>query len=391
MKRIFAAPYALVIVFALGLTILAQTDDVDALKAQGRALIATQKFLDALPIYEKLAKLAPKDSEVFRNLGFSLLAQATNTRDAATARQLRVRAREAFVRAHDLGDDSLMVKGIIDGLPVDGAPGAGFSDNAEANRAMQEAEAFFSQGKLDDAFKSYQKALALDPRCYYAALFSGDVMTQGGNWDEAEKWYQRAIGINPYIETAYRYSATPFMRQKKFDQARDRYVEAFIVSPYDKLARSGIVQWSETTQTPIGHPKIDIPRTTTGPDGKPNTTINVTGAEDGSMGWAAYTATRDVWKLSKFAKVYPGERTYRHSVGEEADALRQVVSAARSLKPKQLNGQIALIEKMDKDGVLEAFVLMALADRDIAREYDDYLRAHRDKLRQYVVNYVIGK
>ena len=216
-------------------------------------------------------------------------------------------------------------------------------------------------------------------------------MTQTEKWDEAEKWYQRAISINPYIETAYRYSATPFMRQQKYDQARERYIEAFIVNPYDKLARSGIVQWAQTTKTPVGHPKLDIPETSTGPDGKPKTTINLSIADDGSMGWIAYTTTREAWKTVKFAKTFPNEKTYRHSVAEEADALRQVVSTARSMKPKQLNGQIALIERMDKDGVLEAFVLMALADRDIAREYEDYLHAHRDKLRQYVVNYVIQK
>ncbi|MFL6373153.1 MAG: tetratricopeptide repeat protein, partial [Pyrinomonadaceae bacterium] len=275
MKRMAVALSASVLALTLCLSIAAQNDDVEGLKAQGRALVEKQNFIDALPIYEKLAKLAPKDSEVFRNLGFALLSQAANTRDEASAKQLRVRARDTFILARDLGDTSLMVGGIIDGLPADGSPGAGFSDNAAANKTMEEAEALFTQGKLDDAFKAYQKALALDPRCYLAAVFSGDVMLQSGKFDEAEKWYQRAISIDPYKETAYRYSATPLMKQQKYDQARDRYVEAFIVDPYNKLARSGIVSWAQTTHTGLGHPKIDIPETTTGSDGKPNTTINL--------------------------------------------------------------------------------------------------------------------
>ncbi|MFL6375436.1 MAG: hypothetical protein ACJ73D_12270, partial [Pyrinomonadaceae bacterium] len=120
-------------------------------------------------------------------------------------------------------------------------------------------------------------------------------------------------------------------------------------------------------------------------------TINLSMADDGSMAWIAYSSTREDWRKTKFAKAFPKEKTYRHSMTEEVDALRSVVSVARSTKPKQLNSQIAMLEKMDKDGVLEAFVLMARPDEGIAQDYDDYLHAHRDKLRQYVVNYVIQK
>lgn len=369
----------------------AQGDDVAALRAQGQKLVDEIKYTEAVPVYERLVKLAPEDVTAWRNLGSSLLGQAATVKVDAESRQLRIRAREAFIKANKLGDTSLFVQGMIDGIPANGAPPAGYSDNATANKAMQEAESLFAQGKMDEAFQAYQKALTLDPRCYYAALFSGDVMLQTGKFDEAEKWYQRAISIDPFKETAYRYSATPMMRQQQFDQARDRYVEAFILDPYDKLARSGIVQWAQATNAGLGHPKIDIPETKTGPDGKPTTNITLTTADDGSMAWIAYTNTRDDWQKSKFTKTFPKEKTYRHTMAEETAALRSVVSMARSLKPKQLNTQIALLEKMDKDGVLEAFVLMARADEGISGDYDDYMHAHRDKLRQYVLNYVIQK
>src|SRR5439155_311733 len=110
-----------------------------------------------------------------------LLGQAANTQDAAVRREIRIKARQAFVTAQDLGDTSLLIKGMLDGLPEDGRDAEGFSDNAEANKAMQRAEGFFGSGKMDEAFKAYQEALSLDPRCYFAALFSGDVMMQGKN------------------------------------------------------------------------------------------------------------------------------------------------------------------------------------------------------------------
>jgi tetratricopeptide (TPR) repeat protein len=196
-SRVSALPCALIVLTLLVGFAHGQSEDVTALRAQGQLLLDQYKYVDAVPIYERLVKLIPDDPIAWRNLASSLLAQATSVKDEANSRQTRIRAREAFVKANQLGEDSLFVKGMIDGIPADGAPPSGFSDNAAANKLMQEAESSFAQGKMDDAFASYQKALALDPQCYYAALFSGDVMLQAEKFDDAEKWYQRAITIDP--------------------------------------------------------------------------------------------------------------------------------------------------------------------------------------------------
>ena len=217
----------------------AQTNDAAALKLEAKALFDAQKMTQALPLYERLAQLRPDDQDVHWHLGFSLLGQATNTIDNDARRQLRIRARAAFVKANQLGDKSQLVLGLIEGLPADGSDNAGFSDNAEANKLMQKGEAAFTSGKMDEALSHYQNALKMDPNCYHAALFSGDVNMQKGNSSEAEVWYQKAISIDPYVETAYRYSATPLMKLKKYDEARDRYIEAFIVDPYGPKSRSG--------------------------------------------------------------------------------------------------------------------------------------------------------
>jgi tetratricopeptide (TPR) repeat protein len=384
--------FVLTTMFVLAAAVTAQNEDPAALRIRGKALIDAQKFTEALPVYETLVKAYPSDPEIARDLAFALLGQSANTEDPAVRRLLRIRSRETFVKAKDLGDDSLLVKGLIEGLPVDGADPSGFSDNAEANKAMQRAEALFTQGKLEAAFDEYQNALKLDPRCYHAALFSGDVKMQTQKYDEAEKWYQRVIAIDPYLETAYRYSATPLMKQGKINEARDRYIQAYITAPYNKLAVSGLVQWAQVTKAGLGHPRVDVPETKIGADGKQNTTININPlADDGSMAWIAYTATRDTWKKEKFAKTFPGERAYRHSLAEEADALRSVVEMAKTLKPKTLNSQIAVLAQLDKDGALESFILLARPDDDIANEQPAYLRANRAKLVQYVQKYVIQK
>ncbi len=40
-------------------------------------------------------------------------------------------------------------------------------------------------------------------------------------------------------------------------------------------------------------------------------------------------------------------------------------------------------------GLLEAYVLLARADRGLAQDYPQYLQNNRDKLRRYVVEYVL--
>jgi len=258
---------------------------------------------------------------------------------------------------------------------------------------MSQAEALFAQGKLDDALKNYQMALELDPKTYHAALFSGDVYMQKGNLEQAEVWYQRAIAIDPNRETAYRYSATPLMKQGKTMEARDRYIEAFITEPYSRFARAGLIQWAQVTNASLAHPTIEIP-TDVKFDEKGDARINVDTStlskDDGSFAWISYGASRSIWRKEKFAKTFPNEKTYRHSLLEEADALRSVIALAIADKnTKSLNPSLAKLKKLNDEGLLEAYLLLARADDGIARDHPAYLRDNREKLRRYMIDYVL--
>ncbi len=107
-----------------------------------------------------------------------------------------------------------------------------------------------------------------------------------------------------------------------------------------------------------------------------------------SASWLAYLATRESWKKERFAKVFPKETAYRHSLQEEAEALRAAIAAAT--QGKSTDPQLQLLAKMDSDGVLEAFVLMARADNGIAADHPEFLKNNRPSLRKYIANYVIS-
>ncbi|HEX7174779.1 MAG TPA: tetratricopeptide repeat protein [Pyrinomonadaceae bacterium] len=378
------------------MAIVAQSgESIQDLKQKAADLTKQQKYTEALPILQKLAIAEPNDPETHFYLGFALIAQANVTKDDAARKALRVRARNAFIRSKELGIQEPVIEALIQNTPADGSDGKTFSQHAEANKLMAEAEALFSQGKLDDALGNYQKALQLDPKIYEAALFSGDVHNHRGDFQQAETWYQKAIAIDPTRETAYRYSATPLMKQRKYDQARDRYVEAYISEPYNKYSVAGLTQWAQATNTKLAHPAIDIPTNVTF-DEKGDAKINLDvsalfgGKDDGSFAWISYGATRSTWRKETFAKTFPQEKAYRHSLAEEADALRSVVAVATGDKSvKKLSPSMAKLKKLNDEGLLEAYILLARPDEGIAGDHPAYLKRDRDKLRRYVVEYVL--
>jgi tetratricopeptide (TPR) repeat protein len=379
------------------LSAYAQTDTtLEQLKQQVGELSRQTRYTEALPLLEKIVAAEPKNAEMVFHLGFALVAQANTTTKTADRQALRVRARNAFIRAKELGIGEPIVEALIQSLPPDGSDTGSFSKNLRANAVMVEAESFFGQGKLDEALNNYQKALSLDPKLYHAALFSGDVYMQRGDLSQASAWYEKAIAIDPTIETAYRYSATPLMKQGRIDEARERYIEAFITEPYNRFARAGLIQWAQVTKTTLAHPQIDVPAKVTF-DGKGDANVSLdAGAlstpDDGSFAWIIYGGTRSVWRKEKFAKTFPNERVYRHSLAEEAAALRSVVSlATRDQKTRTLSPSLAKLKQLDEEGLLEAYILLAQPDEGIAADHPAYLKANREKLHRYVALHVIGK
>lgn len=129
-----------------------------------------------------------------------------------------------------------------------------------------------------------------------------------------------------------------------------------------------------------------------------NTTLTVDPktltSNDGSNYWLMYDLTRVEWEKGKFAQAFPAEKIYRHSLRKEAAALRMVAEFAakdvKSGKIKPLEPALATLVKLYDDGLLEAYVLVGRADQGIAQDYVEYRQANRDKLRRYLIEYVVG-
>ena len=183
------------------------------------------------------------------------------------------------------------------------------------------------------------------------------------------------------------------MKQHKYDEALERYLEAYITEPYNRFPIAGLTQWAQETNRSLAHPKIDIP-TNVKFDEKGDVKIDLDasallgGKDDGSFAWISYGTTRSLWRKEKFRQTHPAEEEYRHTLAEEADALRSVISMATADKKIQLSPSLTKLKKLNDEGLLEAYILLARSDAGIAMDHPAYLKTNRDKLRRYVVDYV---
>lgn len=368
-------------------------ESYDVERQRAFQLFDEHKLIDALPLLEKLAVAKPDDIAVLERLSFALAAKSVGLADAAERRKLRIRAREVMLQSKKLGNNSNLMQTLLDSIPEDGSEGS-FSNRKDVEDAMREGEAAFTRGDLDNAVVAYKRALLLDPKLYTAPLFIGDVYFKKGDTAKAAEWYAQAINIDPNHETAYRYWGDLLMGAGKMDEARIKFLEAIVAEPYNRAAYAGLGQWAERQQVRLAHPQIQPAGGVSTEGGKTNITVDTKSldAKDGSQHWMLYGLARATWPAGRFAKEYPNEKTYRHSLGEEADALRMVAEAAakdiKDGKLKPVNPQIAALVKLNEAGLLEAYILFARPDAGIAQDYAAYRAKNRDKLMRYLTEYV---
>jgi tetratricopeptide (TPR) repeat protein len=368
----------------------AAQDDPDRQRAF--QLYKDAKYVEALPLFEQLALKYPEDPEVIENLGMLVFTQSAYLKTPEERKSARKRGRALFLQAQKLGANSVLLKSLVESIAPDGGNDDTFSTKKEVDEAMREGEAAFAKGEFPKAIEMYQSALLLDPNLYEAALFTGDVYFKTADQVKACEWFARAAKINPDRETAYRYWGDSLMKQGKVTEAGDKFVEAYIAEPYNRLARAGFVNWGEKVHVNLAHPRVDVPTNVAQKDKGTTITLDASvfgkdGKKDGAAAaWMMYGIIRASWQ-EEFAKQYPNEKAYRHSLKEEAAALRGALDAVK--KDKVEDPSIQVLRKLNSEGLLEAFILLALPDQGIANDFSAYRKTNVEDLRRYVKLYVL--
>ena len=178
--------------------------------------------------------------------------------------------------------------------------------------------------------------------------------------------------------------------------ARDKFIEAIVADPYKRAPWAGASQWAQRNNLKLSQPDIQSPNSfKVEQSGNANITIDPKSLDkkDGSGAWLMYEMSRVLWRNKKFAETFPKEKTYRHSLAEESDALTGVALSAGEQQQggtaKTLDPALQTLIKLKNSGLLEAYVLLSRPDQGIAQDYQEYRQQHRDKLRQYLSEYVV--
>lgn len=378
-----------------------QNDTDKAERQRAFEIYDQNQMTDAAPLLEKLAQKNPNDVVVISRLGFALYASSIAIKEPELRRLARKHAREVLLRAKELGDKSDLTQSALDTVTINESGEVSFSAKQEADKAMKAGEAAFVQGDFENAIAAYQRAMKADPTLYEAPLFAGDVYFKSNRQEKAGAMFAQAVAINPDRETAYRYWGDALMKQSKMLEARGKFIEGYLAEPYSRFAIGGFLQWANVNKIRLGHPRIDIPSNVK-QTGNNQTTITIDesilkgGDADGSSAWMMYGISRASWQadgFAKFKKAYPNERNYRHNLAEEAEALylvaENVKAQAKGKSDKQLNPSLQSLLQLDKDGLLEAYILLAHPDQGIAQDYAAYRKAHSDKLHRYVMEVML--
>jgi len=362
---------------------------------QANELYKAGKKLEALPLYEDLAKTYPDEMIYQERLASCLDAEAEQTNDAAQKKALLTRMRDTARRAVQLGDKANFVQDMAN-FDVD-APNT-FAQGSSAEALMREAEKAFAAGDYPTAEAKYVAAAAADPHLYVAALYAGDAAYAQHDLPTAAQWFAKAIAIDPDRETAYRYWGDAILRYgNDAEAAKNKFIDAVVAEPYNKYSWQGLQQWAVRQKAVLSSPKIDRPAApVVDPKNPKNITINIDPssspkADNGSAAWMAYSMKRALFHGDEFKKQFPDEKEYRHSLKEEDEALSEVVAIIKELKIKRddLDESSRNLLELGDAGMLDCWILINGADQGITRDYPAYRDAHRQLLHDYLARFVV--
>jgi hypothetical protein len=186
------------------------------------------------------------------------------------------------------------------------------------------------------------------------------------------------------------------MADGKMKEAREKFIQGLVAFPYTRTSWTGLNSWLSHNHLAYKKIPIQLPQAPA-IDAKGNSSITLDagslGKNDGGEAWMMYSMNRVLWKNEKFAKEFPQEKTYRHSLKEEVDTLSTVVTVfaetQQNKKAKNPDPGLVMLTQFRDEGLLESYVLLLKADNGVAQDYPAYRDLHRDKLIQFVDKYVV--
>lgn len=364
--------------------------------ARAFALQHDGKYQEAAAIYEAELRKFPEDAEATGMLAFCLSIQSRTTDDATEKKKLNRRARELADRAEKLGTNNPLVPLVIDGIGPDGTirEAAGrFSQKEAVDAKIREGEEAFTRNDFKKAAAAYSAAFAAEPTNPTAALLTGDAYFSSGELETACEWFRKAMALAPDAETPHRYLGDALFKLGRNEEAYHEWVAAVVRDPYSRLTRQ---HFSKTMREAAEGRGRAIPRfmiVKASKEGKKN---SLTLPPDVDAILLSYNLAALKWRDEEFAKTYPQEKTPRRSLPEEVAAIDAMLVIAGNMKgkdeavTKKWAPIIDGLSRLKTEGLLEAYICLERADKDLVQDYPAYRVAHEKELQRYVWLYWCG-
>ena len=393
----------------------------DSETQQANALFVAGKQLEALPFYEDLCRQDPTVALFAERHAAGLFAKASTPGlglDPKEAGNAFVQGMAELQRAQSLGDNSQQLNvmlawasktpmgALLTGIPL--TVGYTHEPNAAAATTYQQANAAFSAQKYDDAAKLFIASAAQDPQFYMAPLYAGDSYLRLKDFPNTYQSYAKAVAIDPDRETAYRYWGDALFKAGDPTAAKVQLEKAFVAEPYSSMTWNYLRQWAAATKSTITVPQIRRP-SYMAPGGKLTIDAALTSETgDGHTAWLAYQQVRVAHgSPSVVQNLPPGGSTmangefvpngYIHTLAEEVEALNAAIAdlnkkiAAGNVTPDKLEPGLKILLQLQKDNMLECWILLNASDRGLRYDYPKYRAAHRDQLIAYVDRYILNQ
>ena len=370
--------------------------DLNAEAARADALYKQAQALATLPLYQNLHAQRPANTVYTERLAMAWIAAAGASASPQEQVADRNLARKFFLEAQAAGDHSDLLQVMLEKLgPAQASPSASTasispSDPRAPAGPFAQAELLFSKGDIQGAIVLYEQSFHEHPDFYSAPLYAGDAEYKLNHFDQAGVWFARAIAVNPDIETAHRYWADCLMKDGKPLQARTQYIDAFLADPYSKAPRLALRAWGNSQHILYVPPPIQLgARVVTNPNGGTSITLDQKLTAPFITAWTTYALTSTAWQTTEFSKRYPNEKAYRHTVAEEAESLHAALKSLRAtnLPESDYDPTFRALAALEKDNMIECFILLDAPDNGTAHDYAAYRAAHRDLLRAYIEKY----
>ncbi len=203
---------------------------------KGATLIDLGKYEEAIKTYDKAIEIHPQSADVWCNKG-NALYDLGKYEDAIVAFDKAIEIKTKFA-------DAWNGKGIVlDNMER-------YEEAIEAyNKAIvirpkftfawiNKGLALANHDKYDEAIKAYDEAIRLDPNNVMARINKGYALGQHGKLDEAVGVIDEAIEIDPQAATLWALKGLVLNDQNKYDEAIKAYDEAIRLDPNVALAWS---------------------------------------------------------------------------------------------------------------------------------------------------------